>query len=263
MLQDILQARGLIWMLVKRELRSRYAGSNFGALWNIIHPVVFIGIYVVVFSSVMGSRMSGGGGQHAYLVHLTSGIIPWYLFNEIVSRCSAVLVENGSLLKKMAIPEEVLFLSVFITSLLVYSGAMVALIVFLLLLGIDLTWVVVLSFPVMIALGVTALGAGMVLSVMTLLVRDVGQFVQIALQLLFWSLPLVWVPSSITSEKIQFLMGLNPLRGFFTLNQLLFGSSEAAFNPDAYWIILLLPFALFVAGISFLRSHRSEILDAI
>lgn len=263
MLQDILHARQLLWLLVKQEFRSRYAGSNFGALWNVIHPIVLISIYVMIFSHLMGSRMGSNGGRFVYTIHLCSGIVPWFLFSEIISRCSSVLVENRSLLKKMAMPEEVLFLSVFITSFIVYGVSMGALIALLAILGANVGIPVLFSFAVMFALGVTALGAGMILSVMTLLIRDVGQVVQIALQLLFWSLPIVYIPSIIASERINRLLALNPLRGFFTLIQWLFGSPEAAFQPDAYWMIVLLPFSMVIMGISFLRRNRSEILDAL
>lgn len=265
MFEDILNARPLLWMLVKRELRSRYAGSSFGALWNLIHPVVLIGIYVVVFSAIMGSKagVSGEGGRFAYAIHLTSAIIPWFLFSEIISRCSTVLIENSTLLKKMAIPEEVLFLSVFITSSIVHGIAMVALIGLLLLMGAALHPYVLFAFVVMAALGFAALGLGMILSVTTLLVRDVGQMVQIVLQLLFWSIPIVYVPTIIPEGTIRTVMGLNPLQGFFRLSQRLFGSPYIEFNPDAYWIIVLLPFAMMLLGISFVRANRPEILDAL
>ncbi|MCC6547627.1 ABC transporter permease [Candidatus Sumerlaeota bacterium] len=263
MLQEILRARPLLWLLVKQEFRSRYAGSNFGALWNIIHPIVLIGIYVLIFSHLMGSRMGDQGGRMAYVVHMCSAIVPWFLFSEIISRCSTVLLENSALLKKMALPEEVLYLSVFITSFTVHGISMSALIALLALAGAPIHWFVLFAYPVMFALGITALGLGMVLSVMTLLVRDVGQVVQIVLQLLFWSLPIVYIPSIIASRKVGNLLLLNPIRGFFTLIQWLFGSPEASFQPDAYWMIVLLPFAMMLIGLNFLRKNRSEILDAL
>lgn len=262
MLQDILGAREILFMLIRREFRARYAGSNFGALWNLIHPIVLVVIYVAIFSQVMGSKMGEGGTRLDYMVHLTSGMIPWLLFSEIVNRSCSVLVENSNLLRKMALPEEVLFLSVFATSFLVYSISMVALIVFLVLLGQPPSPMVLMVFPIMIALGLSALGLGMVLSVLNLLVRDVGQIVAISLQLAFWSLPIVY-PPSILSEKLQTLVALNPIRGFFSLIQYIFGSPQALFNPDTYWIMVLLPFAAMVMGMAFLRSHRSEILDAL
>ncbi len=263
MLQDVLEARPLLSMLVRRELKSRYAGSNMGAFWNLIHPIVLILIYIVIFSSVMQAKLPTGQGRLAYAIHLCSAIIPWFLFAEIISRSSTVLMDNANLLKKMALPEEVLFLSIFFCSFIVHGASMVAFILLLAAVGVEMSWTVLFAFPVMAALGVAALGMGMILSVMTLLVRDVGQIVQIILQLLFWSLPIVYPLSIITNEQIRFLLGFNPIRGYFLTTQMLFGGSEGGFGYDAYYVMVLMPFAMMVMGLAFLRSHRSEILDAL
>ncbi len=262
MLQSILDSKPLIWMLVKREFRARYAGSTLGVLWNLVHPIVLVAIYVLIFSQIMASKMGGDTSRFTYVIHLTSGIVPWFFFSEIVSRCTMVLMENANLLKKMALPEEVLFVSIFITSMFVHGVSLIALIVLLLAAGAPLSPIVLFAFPAMILLGVAALGIGMVLSVMTLLIRDVGQFVQIALQLAFWSLPIVYFPE-ILPDKVRSLIALNPLKGFFSLVQSLFGSPVAGFNPDAYWMMILLPFGAMMIGITFLKNHRCEILDTL
>ncbi|CAN5343571.1 ABC transporter permease [soil metagenome] len=260
LLQDFLAARGVLWLLIKREFRGRYAGSNFGVLWNLVHPIVLIMIYITVFSRLMGSSSNRGGS--AYMVHMTSGMVPWLLFSEILNRSCNVLLENSSMLKKMAIPEEVLFLSVFVTSFTIYGISVTALMILLLALGAPLTPGVLFVFPVMVLLGLSALGIGMILSVLNLFVRDVAQFVTIALNICMWSLPIVYFPS-ILPPTILYYSKLNPIYGFFSLIQRLFGSPEAHFNPDSLWTILLLPFFAMLAGMSFLRSKRSEILDTL
>lgn len=265
MLQDLLNARGVLLLLIQREFRARYAGSNLGIFWNIAHPIIVILTYLLVFAKLMGSRMpDGAGGPFAFTVHLTAGIIPWFFFSEIVSRSCNVLVENAGMLKKMAIPEEVLFFSVFATAFTVHGISLLALILLLLVLGVPLDPLVVLAFPVMVALGIVGIGLGMVLAVLNLLIRDVAQFVTVGLNLGFWSLPIVYVPS-ILPDKIESLMRLNPLYGFFTVIQMVFGSPAVreGFQFDFYYLLPTLPFAAFVIGRSFLKRHRPEILDAL
>lgn len=265
MLQDILKSRAVLWLLVKREFRTRYAGSSFGVFWNLIHPIVLVATYIIVFSQLMGSRMGGGGaatGSYAYLIHLTSGIVPWLLFSEVLNRSCGVLLDNGGMLKKMALPEEILFLSVFITSLVIYGISLVALIVLLMVLGVPFSPSILFVFPVMFALGICAAGIGMLCAVMNLLVRDVGQFVAIALQIGFWALPIVY-PAKILPDTIQNIAELNPLYGYFGLIQTMFGSPDAVFSPDSYATMILLPFLAVLAGTTFLRSKRAEILDAL
>jgi len=265
MLQDLLKARGLLLLLVKRELRSRYAASNFGAFWNLVHPIVMVVIYFAIFGELMASRGGGGGSEtdrYDYLIHLTAGMVPWLMFSEIISRCCTVLLENANILKKMALPEEVLFLSVFVTSFSVYSISLVALVAILWMAGAPVTFAMVFAFPVMVALGLSALGLGMILSVMNLMVRDVAQFVDIGLKLGFWSLPIVYLPT-VLPRHVAEIIALNPIYGFHARIQSLFGSPWVEYNPDSYWLMVLLPFAMLLFGVNFLRSQRSEILDAL
>lgn len=249
-------------MLVRRELQSRYAGSTIGGFWNLVHPIVMMAVYVMVFSQVMAARMGEGAGRLDYTIHLCSGIVPWFLFNEILSRGSGVLLENANILKKMAMPEEILYLGVYITSMIVSTVSLTALILFFLVVGVPLGPEVLFAFPIMAVLGLVALGLSMTFSVLNLLVRDIGQVVQIGLLLTFWSLPIVYLPS-ILPARVESVINLNPVKGYFSLIQSIFGSPEAGFNPDSYWGMVLLPFLALVTGVAFLRRNRSEVLDSL
>ena len=47
-------------LFVRRDLNMRYAGSALGALWNLIHPLILIAIYMIIFSSLMKWRSGVG-----------------------------------------------------------------------------------------------------------------------------------------------------------------------------------------------------------
>lgn len=260
MLQNLLAARPLLSLLVRREFRARYAGSTLGVLWNVLHPIALIAMYVLVFSHIMGQKLGGGGS--AYVVHLCAGIVPWFFFSDIVSRSTTALVDNAGFLKKMALPEEILYLGVFVNALLT---SLVSLAMLAVLLGLTGNWPgfqILYAAPVLLALGALALGVGMILSVLHLLVRDIGQIVSIGLQLIFWSLPIVYVPSALPA-KLRQLAELNPLRPYFSLVQWLFGAGEPVFPGDGYYVILFFPFLAILAGMAFLKKNRSEILDQL
>lgn len=264
MLQGLVRARPLLWLLVQREFRARYAGSTLGVLWNLIHPVVLVAVYVVVFSRIMGAKLGGGTG--AYVVHLCAGIVPWLFFQEVLTRSTAALVDNASFLKKMAVPDEILYLGVFVTSLMTHLVSLTALAVLLGIFGdaglLQSVARAIYAVPVMLALGALALGLGMVLSVMNLLVRDVGQMVGIGLQFAFWSLPIVYIPGALP-ELARRVIEYNPLLPFVSLVQRIFGSPDTVFQNDGYYIILILPFLAVLAGMTFLRNNKAEILDRL
>lgn len=260
-LRDLLRAGPVMWLLVRREFRARYAGSTLGVVWNAIHPLVMIGIYVLVFSSIMKDR-AGDATRLDYAIHLTAGMIPWFFFSEVVSRCTSVLVDNANFLKKLAMPAEVLHVSVLINSFIIHMFSLCGLVVFLLLAGAPVSPSVLFAIPIMIALGGVALGLGLLLSVLHLVLRDIGQFVSIGLQFLFWLTPIVYY-LTILPPKVTWLIRFNPILGYVAAIQRLFGSEQSGFTKEHYHVMWFLPFALVLMGLAFLRRHRAEILDQL
>lgn len=267
MLQYILRARPLLWLLVKREFRARYAGSTLGVVWNVVHPIVLIGMYVLVFSHLMGERL-GAAGRPAYVVHLCAGMVPWFFFSEVVTRSTTTLVDNAGALKKLVLPEEILYAGVLLNSLVTHFVSLGVLALFLSFLdpaGAPAGFFAgsfLLATPVMLALGILGVGIGMFLSVLHLLMRDIGQMLAIGLQIVFWSLPIVYLPS-ILPAPLRELVEYNPLLPYISLIQKLFGSPDAIFNNDGYYVLLIYPFLGILVGVSFLKRNRTEILDRL
>ena len=56
-LRNVVNHRDLLWQMVGNDLKGRYVGSFLGLFWNIIHPLIQILIYTVVFSQIMGARL--------------------------------------------------------------------------------------------------------------------------------------------------------------------------------------------------------------
>src|SRR3546814_14921380 len=63
-----------------------------------------------------------------------------------------------------------------------------------------------------------AIGLGMVLGVLNVFFRDVGQLFGVVLQFWFWLTPIIY-PASILPERLQPLMALNPMASVMTAYQ--------------------------------------------
>src|SRR5262249_39359153 len=75
--------RWLVWELVKREHADRYAGSFFGSLWAIGHPLLLMAVYVVVFSYVFRLKLGGTVEMPLdYTAYLMAGYLPWMALQE-------------------------------------------------------------------------------------------------------------------------------------------------------------------------------------
>src|ERR1700736_5227226 len=48
-LRNLVERRALVAQLVRRDFRTRYVGSSAGWLWGVIHPIVQLLIWIMVF----------------------------------------------------------------------------------------------------------------------------------------------------------------------------------------------------------------------
>lgn len=210
--------RGFIWGNVRREFQARYRNSLFGSLWAILNPIATILIYTVIFSRLMRARLPGTNDTLAYSIYLCAGILAWGLFSEIISRCQTVFIENANMIKKLSFPRiclpAIVVLNASINFLIIFG----VFFCFLILIGKFPGWVILAFPPLLIIQIALAIGLGIILGILNVFFRDVGQFVGIILQFWFWFTPIIY-PMSILPESIQSLLPLNPMATLVTAYQ--------------------------------------------
>ena len=98
--QDIWKNRSLIRELAKNDFKKKFAGSYFGILWAFVSPIISICVYWFVFTVGMRNA-SGEVNGYPFVLWLIAGIVPWFLFSEILSSGTDVLLEYAYLVKKI------------------------------------------------------------------------------------------------------------------------------------------------------------------
>jgi len=187
--------RDLLWQMIGADLRGRYAGSILGIFWNVVHPLVMIGIYFLVFSRIIGARLEGHAGTpYAFGIFLCAALLPWNAFAEIVGRSAGIFPEHANLVKKMAFPNVLLHLYVAGTAA-VHAAIVMGLFVVVLAVSGNLPpagalalWLLLAAMQLTLALGI-----GLIASTLNVFFRDVGQLTTMILQIWFWLTPIVYV----------------------------------------------------------------------
>lgn len=221
MLKGAWQYRGFILGSVKREFESKYRGSLLGVAWTVLNPLAMILVYTVIFSEVMRTRLPGVDDKLAYSVFLCSGLLTWGLFSEVVSRSLTMFLDNANLLKKLNFPRICLPLVGMLNSLLNFAIIFGLFLGFLLVSG-RLPGMALLAFPLLLAFQLMfAGGLGMLLGLLNVFFRDVGQMFGILLQFWFWFTPIVY-PLAILPEPIRRAIQLNPMTALIQSYQNLF-----------------------------------------
>ncbi len=253
--------RGFIRGSVQREFQTKYRNSLLGAVWNIIHPLAMIVVYTVIFSQVMRAKLPGAAGGFGYSIYLCAGVITWGLFAEITSRSQSMFIDNANMLKKLSFPRITLPLIVVMNAVLNFSIILGLFLVFLLISGSFPGWPLLALVPILLVQIIFASGLGMILGVLNVFFRDVGQFFSIFLQFWFWLTPIVY-PANILPEGVKALMAFNPMYPIIRSYQ---GIFVQGLWPD--WTQLFPTFLLGLLscylGLKLFQRHAGEMVDEL
>ena len=74
---DVIRYRELFGSLFRRDLRAKYRGSFLGLAWSLLHPLVLMGVYLLVFSVLWKVAEVGSDD---YWLFLLCGLPAWVFF---------------------------------------------------------------------------------------------------------------------------------------------------------------------------------------
>lgn len=253
LMDSVWRFRGLVAAVTLKDLRSRYTGSLLGPLWLFVQPLIMVLIYTLVFSQVMKARLPGQNFEYAYSVYLCAGLFVWSFFVELVQRGKMVFLDHANLIKKASFPRLILFLPIVIVALLNFGLMLLLFLLFQLMTGGLAGMTLLPILPVVALMLVMGLGAALVLAVFNVFFRDVGQIVDVLLQVLFWSTPIVY-PVSILPETVRTVLGWNPLFVLIEHSQHAFLGGETGVGRLVYPALCALAIAL-LAIVSYRRLY--------
>lgn len=253
--------RGFILGNVKREFQLRYRNSLLGAAWTVLNPLAMIVVYTVIFSQIMRAKLPGVDNSFGYSIYLCAGILTWGLFAEITNRSQNIFLENANLLKKLSFPRLCLPVTVVATALLNFFIIFGLFLIFLVVSG-NFPGVALLALIPVLAIQIAfSVGLGMVLGVLNVFFRDVGQLFGVVLQFWFWMTPIVY-PATILPERIQQVLALNPMTGLMSAYQTILVRGELP-NWHALWPVAVLALLLCIWGLRLFRKHAGEMVDEL
>lgn len=208
--------RTLFKGFVNQEIRGRYAASMGGFIWYVLTPLTNLFIYIFIFSVVLQIRLKPmETGTDSFVVYLLSGLLPWLAFSEAAAAAPGMIVEKAGLITKVAFPTEILPISGVTVTYLVNGVGILLLLAYLTIKGYcGVMW---LWTPVVLSLQmVFTLGFVIMISSLSVFIRDIRQLIGIGIQLWFYLTP-IFYPLSMVPEKYRAWFMLNPMHPFIEL----------------------------------------------
>ncbi|WP_448509618.1 ABC transporter permease [Immundisolibacter sp.] len=261
MLKPVWTYREFILGSVKREFQSKYRNSLLGATWMVLNPLAMILVYTVVFSQVMRTKLPGVDNVFAYSIYLCAGIITWGLFVEITGRAQNVFLEHANLLKKLNFPRLCLPAVIVLNAGLNFAIIFGLFSSFLLISGNFPGWAFIALIPLLIIQVAFAIGLGIILGVLNVFFRDVGQLFGVVLQFWFWLTPIVY-PATILPETARPLMAFNPMASLIAAYQAILVNGRWP-QWQTLWLVTLLALLLCGLSVRLFRKHAGEMVDEL
>src|SRR5262249_28774303 len=253
-LRTIWRNRGLIRVMVRRDILGRYRGSFAGAFWTIINPLLLMATYFYVFGVVLHS----GNSRSAFALYFLAGMLPWLAFSEAAGRAPSVMLEHRNFVKKLVFAVETLPVNLVVSGLVTECLAIVLYCGFLLALRhsvpLSALWLPVLLIPQVLF---TA-GLSWFLAALGVFVRDLGQIIGFVLTIWFFITPICYPETSAR----PWLYAKNPIYVLVKGYRAIFLDHGApAFGP--LWKLWVLSAAIFILGHAWFYKLRKSFPDLL
>ena len=190
-------ARELTGNLVKRDLKVRHRGTFLGMLWSLTTPLVTVVLYYFIFKFIIRAPIAKDlprpdGQAVPFAVYFFAGLSIWNLFATGISASTGSVIGSGYLLNKVYFPRSVLPIASVLSALVTF-GFEFAVLVFITVIAVGPPSIYLLWVPVIVAVVLLqAVGLALLLSAVTVYLRDMVHFIGIFMQVWFWSTPVIY-----------------------------------------------------------------------
>lgn len=248
--------RGLLFFLVWRDIKVRYAQTVMGAGWAILQPVLTTVVFTVIFGRF--AKIPSDGVP--YSVFSLTAMVPWMYFSSALSGSSNSLVSNTNLITKVYFPRLVIPFAPVLAGLVDFAIGFAILLVFILAYGIVPGFSTLVVVPVLlIATMLTAAGVGCWFAALNIQYRDVKYVIPFLVQVWMYASPILY-PMSLVPAKYRAIYALNPMAGVVEgFRSVLLGTNALAWSTIG--ISLVTGLALFVSGAVYFRRTECVFAD--
>ena len=231
-LHDIYSSRFLAKQLTVRDLKAQYRQSYFGILWLFITPLTTA--FVWIFLSKSGAvQLADTGGP--YPVYAFTGTLMWSIMKEAINTPGTSTGAGRGIMSKINFPKEALVVSGIYKMLFNTLAKIGLLIILLLVYKVPLQWGLLL-FPLgLLAVVLFGTTIGLIITPISMLYKDVGGVISLALSFIMYITPVVYVVPD--SGIMKTLMDWNPLTPLIQVSRDLIIGGDFAYLTH-YFILL-------------------------
>jgi lipopolysaccharide transport system permease protein len=244
------RARWLVLELVTRDLRLRYRGSVLGFAWTLLNPLLFMGVYLLVFGTFLHL------GFHNYALYLLSGNLAYIWFASSLNIGTEAIRAGRMFVGKTVFPPEVLLLVPVLSGAVNFALSMPILLIASVALHQHLGPSIVLLPILMLGEALLAIGLLFFFSTLNVFYRDFGQLETYFVMMLLYLTPIFYQVQSIPEPYRQIILASPVAALIIAYHDILFFGRFPAASSVAY--IFAVGVILCLTGYAFFNRFRES-----
>jgi len=243
-----------IYALSKRNVILRYKNSLVGFFWGFFKPLLYLLIFIVIFSAQFPS-------VNNYILYATSGLIFWFFFSNVTNQAIGTIVGSSGLIKSLNIPPVSFPVSELIGELFNFSLTLVVFLVVMYWFGLGYSFRLLLIIPCTILFSIFSLGVILLLSSLNVFFRDIGIIWGTVQPALFYITPIAY-PESLLKGHNMFIIKCNPVYYFIKLGRGIF--TEPVAPSGRLWIYcLVIAVCMYCIGAFVFNRLKNQFISTI
>lgn len=241
--------RAIVLYGVYSALRTEVAKRFLGFLWWIIEPVMYMGVFYIVFE--LGLRQGGPD----FAPFLLCGLIAWKWFEGTVRQAGSSIGMNAGLLHQIHVPKYLFALIQVLSNSFKFLIVLALLVVFLLVIGKSVTLAWLALIPVLLTQLVLIISVGFFLAAVIPFAQDLKQVVDNLLMLLMFMSGIFFSAEQVP-ESMRFIFELNPMVVLIAAYRSILLAGQWPQWAQLGYVLLVSAPLLLIAGLIFKRFDR-------
>jgi ABC-2 type transport system permease protein len=253
--------RRVLLLLVRRDLRLRYAGAWLGYVWTVLDPLMMALVYAFVFQVLLDVRDIG---EQPYVLYLLVGMLGWNWFATAVTDGCRSLTAEAKIVRSANVPREIWVARTVVSKMFEFLFALPVVVGFALYYTHEVNWRLVL-FPLGLVLQfMLTFGIALVVAPLTVLANDLQRIVRILLRVGFYLTPVLYSLNHVATsqEWIPEAGKLNPMAGILSLYRAGFWEQDLL-GWKVYLLATVVSAVVLLIGHSVFRRFEGTVLKEI
>jgi len=203
-IKRIFSARYILWNMIAKELKAKYVSSVLGVWWAVITPLLIMVVITFVFTKVINISIEN------FPLFSLAGIMPWFFLTLALTDSTLSLIQKSKLLKQFTFPSEFIPISSILANFINFLIGLLFMLPVFIFFNRDVLSVLRYLPLVLLLHLLFTVGVGVMLSCVSVFLRDISHVLGVILMFWFWVTP-VFYSIDMVPEAYRWVCNLNPM----------------------------------------------------